>query len=267
MSHSRGNRPALPSNLYTEEYFREACEGCEEFSESQGERLSTRLARSVALAEIQPGMRVLDLGCGRGEILLHCARLGATAYGVDYSAVAVSISSKVITGTPSTPVIAQADAKHLPFPDQHFDRVLMFDVMEHLYPWEMKATTLEIKRVLRDDGTLVAHTAPNAWYDRFAYPLVRLFRRITGDGARYPENPRALNVAANVDVHVNEQSALSLWRTLWTSGFRSKVWLHSPPQNRRETKVLGGLRHVCFHWIPFRWFFDREVFAVARKRT
>ena len=267
MTNSSFHNPSLPAHLYTEKYFREACEGCDEFSASQGDLLSHRLEMAIAVADVTPGMRVLDVGCGRGEILLHCARMGAAAYGVDYAPVAVAISRGVIAGTTRLSLgVTQADAKQLPFPDQHFDRVLMFDVLEHLYPWEIQAATLEVMRVLRDDGALVAHTAPNAWYDRFTYPLVRAFRRLTGDGANYPANPRALNVDANVDVHVNEQSALSLWRALRKSGFRSRVWLHSPPQNRKESRMLAMLRHVLFHWVPFRWFFEREVFAIARKR-
>ena len=267
MRHSRSNYPSLPSSLYTEEYFREACEGCDEFSETQGQRLSRRLEAAISVADISPGMRVLDVGCGRGEILLHCTTLGAIACGVDYAQVAVEISRGVVTGaTRPQVIVTQADAKLLPFPDRHFDRVLMFDVLEHLYPWEMQAATMEAKRVLKDNGRLVVHTAPNAWYDRFAYPVVRMFRRLIGQGTHYPANPRALNVTANVDVHVNEQSALSLWRTLKASGFHCQIWLHSPPQNRSEAKILAGLRHVCFNWIPFRWFFEREIFGVARKK-
>src|SRR3989304_7231238 len=79
------NKPSLPSTLYTEDYFLNACEGYEEFVESQGERLSRRLSEAFAYAEVKPGMQVLDVGCGRGEILRHVTKLGARAYGVDYA--------------------------------------------------------------------------------------------------------------------------------------------------------------------------------------
>ena len=120
---------------------------------------------------------------------------------------------------------------------------------------------------MKPDGLLVVHTAPNAWYDHYAYPFVRLFRIMCGQGAAYPSNPRALNVSANVDVHVNEQSALSLWLALRRAGFRGRVWLQNPPQNRREPALLAALRKVLFAWPPFRWFFQREVFAVAWRST
>ncbi len=257
--------PSLSPDLYTEEYFRAACEGFHEFNETHGERLSRRLQAAFALAEVSAGMRVLDVGCGRGEILRHCARLGARACGVDYAPAAVSIARKdgsrnALNANP----VSRADAKALPFPDGDFDRVLLFDVVEHLFPWEMKQALQQARRVLHRDGLLVVHTAPNAWYDRYAYPFVRLFRVLCGQGAAYPANPRALNVAANVDVHVNEQSALSLWLALRRAGFRGQVWLQSPPQSRNEHALLAALRRVLFTWPPFRWFFQREVFAVAR---
>jgi ubiquinone/menaquinone biosynthesis C-methylase UbiE len=259
----------LPSTLYTEEYFRTACEGYDEFNTTEGEHLSRRLSAAFKLAEITPGMQILDVGCGRGEILRHCAQLGADAYGIDYAAVAVNMSQQVIGAlnwiTPGKTAVSQADAKKLPFPTGAFDRVLMFDVVEHLHPWELHEAMLEVHRVLKPDGRFIIHTAPNIWYDRYAYPVVRMVRTLMGDGAKYPKDPRQFGVSVNQHVHVNEQSLLSMSSALKRAGFRGKVWLDSPPQNRQESAVMAGLRHVAFDLPPFRWFFEREVFAVAMK--
>ncbi len=256
--------------LYTEEYFRTACEGYDEFNASEGEHLSRRLSAAFRLAEVLPGMNVLDVGCGRGEILRHCAHLGANAFGVDYAPVAVQMSQQVLNNlnddTPGHGGVGLADAKKLPFPDEFFDRVLMFDVVEHLHPWELHDALLEVRRVLRPDGRLVIHTAPNVWYDRYAYPFVRAFRIFTGEGANYPANPRQFLVDVNEHVHVNEQSLWSMYRTLARAGFGAKVWLDSPPQNRTENPALAVMRRLAFDTVPLRWFFQREVFAVAYKR-
>jgi ubiquinone/menaquinone biosynthesis C-methylase UbiE len=263
------DRPSLPPDLYTEEYFLHACEGYEEFSETQGARLSRRLDAAFAVAEVQPGMKVLDVGCGRGEILRHCAQLGANAYGVDYAAVAVDMSQGVIQAldgiTPGKTGVGQADAKKLPFASSSFDRVLMFDVVEHLHPWELQEAMREVHRVLKPEGRFVIHTAPNIWYDRYAYPMVRLVRTAMGQGAHYPKDPRQFLVNVNEHVHVNEQSLVSMQRALRDAGFRGKVWLDSPPQNRDEHSLLAMMRRVAFDLPPFRWFFEREVFAVAAK--
>ncbi len=262
-------RESVPSSLYTEEYFLTACEGYDEFIATEGEHLSRRLNAAFALATVEPGMKVLDVGCGRGEILRHCARLGADAYGIDYAVVAVQFSQEIVHDVEQAPGktgVAQADAKTLPFPSGYFDRVLMFDVVEHLYPWELHKALIEINRVLKPEGRFIVHTAPNAWYDKYAYPIVRRFRTLLGQGDRYPSNPRAFLVNVNQDVHVNEQSMVSMRRTLAQAGFSSKVWLDSPPQGKQANMLIGLAREAVFRLPPFRWFFEREVFAVASKR-
>jgi hypothetical protein len=94
-----------------------------------------------------------------------------------------------------------------------------------------------------------------------AYPFVR---GAPSAGQEISANPRALNVEANVEVHVNEQSIVSLGQYLKRAGFTQvKVWLNSPPQHRIENIFFRGARHVFFKWVPFRWFFEREVFAVG----
>ncbi len=253
--------PSLPSELYGEQYFLGACEGYEEFLQTQGELLSRRLSEAFAVAQVTAGMKILDVGCGRGEILRHCARLGVQAYGIDYAAAAVRMAHHSAGHSGG---VYRADAKHLPFPSARFDRVLMFDIVEHLYPWELHQALCEARRVLAPGGKIIIHTAPNRWYDAYAYPFVRLVRKLQGQ--HYPRDPRALNVAVNQDVHVNEQGLLGLWWNLKRAGFgHIRVWLSTPPQHRREGWLFRAARYILFHWVPMRWFFEREVFAVASK--
>lgn len=271
---------SLPSSLYTEEYFLTACEGYDVFIESEGAHLSRRLHDAFALADVRPGMRLLDVGCGRGEILRHCMRLGVEAHGMDYAVAAARMSRDVVAAEMTRaaemargadggerparmPGVLQADAKGLPFPNDYFDRALMFDVVEHLFPWELHQAYLEIARVLKPGGRLVIHTAPNRWYDAYAYPWVRRVRMLMGQGDGYPKDPRAIT-PVNQDVHVNEQDLIRMRRGLRQAGYKGiKVWLDSPPQDRDESPVMAGLRRLAFDVPPFRWFFEREVFAVA----
>ena len=257
----------VPSVLYDEEYFLNACEGYAEFISSEGEYLSRRLAEALSVAGIAPGMRVLDVGCGRGEILRHVHRLGARAFGLDYASVAVQMSRDLANSESGEAIgVYQSNAQALPLLDASFDRALLLDIVEHLYPQELDRALAEVYRVLKPGGRIVVHTAPNVWYDHCAYPAVRWVRTLMGQGAHYPKNPRAFLVPANVHVHVNEQSCLSLWRNLRRAGFKHMhVWLSSPPQHRQENSAFRALRKVLFGYPPFRWFFEREVFAVGEK--
>ena len=273
---TKGNK-SLPSTLYTEEYFLTACEGYDVFIESEGQHLSRRLQDAFAVAGVEPGMRVLDVGCGRGEIIRHCMHLGVEVYGIDYAEVAALMTRDVINlesaaeqmeaGGQFVGVgVCRSDAKRLPFLGDYFDRVLLFDVVEHLYPWELRASMLDTRRVLKPDGRVIIHTAPNRWYDAYAYPWVRRVRTLLGQGNAYPRDPRAIT-PVNQDVHVNEQDILSMRRALQEVGFRNiKVWLDSPPQDRDENFVLAMLRRIAFDVPPFRWFFERELFAVAQNQ-
>lgn len=263
--HSSGS---VPSVLYDEQYFLNVCEGYQEFRSSDGAYLSQRLAEALAVAGIAEGMQVLDVGCGRGEILRSTSELGAHAYGIDYASVAVRISKQVAVQIQSDEVpvgVYQASALYLPFEADSFDRILMLDIVEHLYPEELDLAMREARRVLKPGGRLVIHTAPNVWYDRYAYPVVRRVRMSMGQGEHYPKDPREI-IPENVHVHVNEQSVLSLWRSLRRHGFHSvKAWLSTPPQHRREGVLFRLARWLLFEVPPFRWFFQREVFAVGEK--
>jgi ubiquinone/menaquinone biosynthesis C-methylase UbiE len=273
---------SIPSIYYDEQYFRHVCEGYDEFNASEGAYLSQRLAEALAVAGIAPGMAVLDVGCGRGEILRNTSKMGARAFGIDYALAAVQLSRQVIlqqdeceagsagasgeadSGPEGAPVgVYQASALYLPFERATFDRVLMLDIVEHLYPDELDLALQEAHRVLKPGGRVIIHTAPNVWYDRYAYPIVRLVRMMMGQGDRYPRNPRAV-IPQNVHVHVNEQSALSLWRSLRRHKFQNvRAWLSTPPQHRQENPFFRLARWILFNVPPFRWFFEREVFAVG----
>ncbi|MEM2351264.1 MAG: class I SAM-dependent methyltransferase [Thermoproteota archaeon] len=161
--------------LYDREYFLTSVEGAKEFLRSKGLKLSSRLAKVIFLADPKPSDAILDLGCGRGELILNCALKGSTAIGCDFSSDALKLAKSAIDQLPlkNNAFLCQADVKYLPFRDGIFDLIFLIDVAEHLYPDELRKCLTEIYRVLKSTGTVIIHT-DNAWYHNFGSFLLRL---------------------------------------------------------------------------------------------
>lgn len=232
--------PRLPPDIYDHAYFLSStCEGADEFHNGKG--LSSLKARQVGLLDARPGVRVLDLGCGRGEVLLACARRGADVAGIDYSPAAVEISRETLGAVPGADV-REGDVTRLPWPDASFDRVLSGDVIEHLHPADGEAMLREAHRVLRPGGTLVLHTAPNRLFLDVAWPVARWPLLAAGHG----ESVRRLEhwVAASKRYHVNEQWLHGLRRTVRRAGFaRPTVWIDPNIVRDGSHHTTEGLEH------------------------
>ena len=255
----------VPADAYSTDYFLTECEGHREYRESLGACLSQRLIVSLDAASITSGDVVLDLGCGRGEAVRHCAQRGALVYGVDYSAAALELARAAIDRLPAEVAgraqLQRADAKCLPFRDNSFDRVLMLDIVEHLHPWELHRVFVEVRRVLKPTGFLLVHTMPNRWYYVHGYPIYRRLARLTG--TRLPENPRQRWRYVD-QVHINEQDICSLSASLAAAGFRSRVWLHHVESASRDGGLLvAAARSLLARLMPFKLVFCNDIFAIA----
>lgn len=254
-------RKPAPGEAYTAEYYVSECDGHEEYARTGGEVLPPRLAQALLMAGDLSGLRVLDLGCGRGEVVCHCLGRGALAVGVDYSSDALALTRAIVPLGQAR--LARSDAQSLPFPAESFDLAFALDLVEHLHPPELERMLAEAYRVLVPQGRLLIHTMPNGWYYRIGYPLYRLVQRMRG--ARLPRDPRDRWRYVS-EMHVNEQSVVSLSRSLRRAGFRAKVRLHNLQGFGQESNplvraVMKGLATAY----PFAWVFCNDLLAVAVK--
>jgi ubiquinone/menaquinone biosynthesis C-methylase UbiE len=213
----------VPAAVYDETYYLGHCMGYEEWRDSDGARMG---AQYEGVLEHKVGLRageaLLDIGAGRGELVVAAAARGARAVGVEYSATAVELSRKTLAahGDPSGASVILADARALPLPDGDFDIVTMLDVIEHLTPTEQADVLAQARRVLRPGGRLHVHTAPN----RLIYTTYRVQRALhPGRVRRWPRQPRH---SYELTMHVGEHSARSLRRTLAGAGFQAVTVTH-----------------------------------------
>jgi ubiquinone/menaquinone biosynthesis C-methylase UbiE len=260
----------ISPDVYDEAYFlSNTCEGAEEFHTGRG--LSALKRRQLKYLDPVPGKRVLDVGCGRGEVLLACAAAGAGVAGIDYSPAAVRISLQTLSEVAGAEIV-QGDVTTLPWPDASFDAVLSGDVIEHLVPEDAEAMLKEAHRVLRPGGKLVLHTAPNRLFLRVAWPLSRWPLRLTGHGATV-ERLDAW-VAASKRYHPRELSLFSLRGALRRAGFTDpRVWIdpevvRDGRHHTTEDLVNSRFMRVSLRIAgsrPFRIFAGNDLWAVATR--
>jgi ubiquinone/menaquinone biosynthesis C-methylase UbiE len=107
-------------------------------------------------AEICPGQRVLDLGCGTGTLaLLIRARCPeAQVVGLDPDPKALAIARRKAERAGVEIDWQQGFADDLPFEDASFDRVVSSLVFHHLPPDRVRATVPELQRVLKPGGSV-----------------------------------------------------------------------------------------------------------------
>jgi ubiquinone/menaquinone biosynthesis C-methylase UbiE len=211
----------IPPSAYRKEYFlSDFVEGYEEFKRGD---LSLVKSRQLDLLDLEPGLSVLEVGYGRGELLLHCAMIGARVTGVDYSPDAHEIAVRTLSDFPDAD-LRVADCRELPFAENSFDRVVSGDVIEHLNGEDGLQMLREIKRVLRPGGFLVIHTSPNTVFTRLLYPVARLLLLPT-----HAETVRMVDrtIALAKDLHIREYNLWTLRRATRRAGLEgAEVWIH-----------------------------------------
>jgi len=112
--------------------------------------------------DLKPGMQVLDVACGTGNLAIPAARTGASVTGVDIAANSVEQARQNAKAEGLNAQFDEGDAEALPYPDASFDVVVtMFGAMFAPRP-ELVAS--ELKRVCRPGGVIaMANWTPNGF--------------------------------------------------------------------------------------------------------
>jgi FkbM family methyltransferase len=110
----------------------------------------------IEQAEIKSGFRVLDIGCGTGSMAILIKRMHpeAEVVGIDPDPAALSIAKRKAKRAGLVIGFDRGFADHMPYADASFDRVFSSFMFHHLAADEKTATLREIRRVLKNGGSL-----------------------------------------------------------------------------------------------------------------
>jgi demethylmenaquinone methyltransferase/2-methoxy-6-polyprenyl-1,4-benzoquinol methylase len=129
------------------------------------------LARLVAVIEVLPPGRVLDVACGTGFLTRH---LRGEVTGIDQSATMLEIARGRCPGA----TLLQADALALPFEGRSFDRVFTGHFYGHLRASDRQQFLLEARRLAPE--LVVVDTALRPGLGR-----EEVHERVLSDGSRH----------------------------------------------------------------------------------
>lgn len=103
---------------------------------------------------------ILDIGCRYGSLVFNLYRLGyKNVFGIDRDRDAIAIGKNRYDVVSDRLIVYPG--KHLPFDDNSFDTILMFDVIEHIPKVDLFMKK-EVYRVLKKGGLFIYQT-PNKY--------------------------------------------------------------------------------------------------------
>jgi ubiquinone/menaquinone biosynthesis C-methylase UbiE len=107
--------------------------------------------------------KILDIGCGNGRNIIYFLRNGFDVYGIDQDENCISSVQEIaseLTGNNHHTHFSVAKAENLPYPDQHFDLVIISAVFHFAKDQQhFEAMLGEAWRVIRPQGYFFARLA------------------------------------------------------------------------------------------------------------
>jgi ubiquinone/menaquinone biosynthesis C-methylase UbiE len=255
--------------LYTREYYK----SFDHYKASKDKSLAWLLKRFYSGNSLKKNAVILDIGCGRGELISRLGLGGWNVYGFDFSESALSVAKETIRQLPDDKTkdihLLCADSAFIPFKDKSIDFIFSSELFEHLNDAELKCLIREIYRVLKDNGRFIILTSPNKTYADMGYrywirpvniilsPLTRIiFKKALITSSHYSD-----------PTHINLHSVKSLRMLFKDSGFRTRIytrWFLPDDFKGYIYKIISQLWPVTL-FAPMRNLFCPYLWAEGEK--
>jgi ubiquinone/menaquinone biosynthesis C-methylase UbiE len=110
----------------------------------------------ILTKHIDPTLRVLDVGCGPGDLSIRISQKCHEVWGVDVTPEMIQIAEEKTASAPANVYFQQADACDLPFENHSFDTVMSINALQTMIRPEV--ALMEMSRVLKPGGELLLIT-------------------------------------------------------------------------------------------------------------
>ena len=187
---------------------------------------SKRVKVILKLMETRKGDRVLEIGCGAGNVIEN-ASLGIL-FGVDISPFILTKAKQKLNEMVH---LFQGDAQNLPCKDGGFMQVICSEVLEHLL--SPSGALNEMARILKPQGVAIISVPNELWINRIKNILIRLqiFGWFINRKGEYREMPERMEDEWHLHTLQLEE-----WLDLFKKLFR-----------------VTRLRRIPFLWLPLRY--------------
>ncbi len=132
-----------------------------------------------ALEFAQDNFKILDAGCGLGQVVFNLLKKGYDSYGVDYNTNTIRLARKIAEMKyMGKERFINGDLLNLPFANNCFDMYLSYGVIEHYKKEEHLRIIKEACRIVKNNGIIYLYY-PNIWspFGIQSYVFSKLGRR------------------------------------------------------------------------------------------
>lgn len=197
-----------PSMTYTCAAFESADQSLEEAQENKYRLVFDKLG-------LQPGDRLLDIGCGWGAMVRYAARRGVKVIGVTLSQAQADWAQKAIAEEGLSDLAEVRFSDYRDVPETNFDAVSSIGLTEHIGVHNYPSYFAFVQAKLRDGGRLLnhcitrpdnrAHAKAGSFIDRYVFPDGEL----TGSG-RIITEIQDIGLEVRHEENLREHYALTL---------------------------------------------------------
>lgn len=221
--------------LWLDESLSYSCAYFQNESETLYEAQQNKIERILKKLYLKPGMKLLDIGCGWGSLLIQAAKeYGVTGTGItlsqeQYNGFTQRIKEEGLTDKITVQIL---DYRDLPKQDWLFDRVVSVGMLEHVGRDNYDMFLASVNAVLKPQGIFLLHYISalkehpgDAWIKKYIFP-----------GGMVPSLREIINLCADNNFYTLDVESL---RRHYNKTLLH--WDHNFNEHREEIEKMMGL--------------------------